>query len=291
MTTLKFLYSDVKSPLASLQYIITNKYSAVLRLEDGFVYGQDDIIEYIEKKTKKSRSSSQHAERPTISMTISINNVGEENCEQFLWDLADQAIRHKFKFDLEALDSRHHTIAVDEFEAHHTIVTRAFDYLNMDHTEQTRIIGSILVSWLPYHLNRLRQLEDADEGTLKNTDKLKIGDNLYKLFGHSEVFARHIECFKPNYWTEEEIGQVMTWLMDSSVVRKVNAKWLSEVRRTPNPVRGFLKELVKVVVTGLLRERSWAARNAYGWIKELMKVVSLSWLIFWAPHSTIRDHN
>lgn len=271
-----FLYSSVDSPLASLEYIITNKYSAILKLEDGYVYAQDDVASYLKKRTNDSAKALQSPERPTISMTIKIDNVDQELCGHFFWDLAQQTIRQNFKsfnFDTASntLDTSRHTIAVDEFTAHHTIVTRAFDYLDQQSTVQTQHIGSHLVFWLPYHLDRLRQLENEDKGTLMPSEKLRLGRNLYELFKNRETFARHLESFKPSYWTAKEMGQVKVWLMDSGIVRKLEPKWLNEIQRAVNPVRGFLKELVGTVLEGLLRDRSWDVSYAYAWIKEFME--------------------
>jgi Cdc6-like AAA superfamily ATPase len=97
----KFLYSGTES-LASLKYIIKNKYSAVLKLEDKHVYGKDGVQDYLQKEKDTSGKSSQFKERPTISMTITINNVDQELCGHFLWDLAHKGIRDKFKFDFDA---------------------------------------------------------------------------------------------------------------------------------------------------------------------------------------------
>jgi len=50
-----FLYSGTES-LVSLQYIIESKYPAVLKLEDGSVYGKDGVQEYLESATNVSRA-------------------------------------------------------------------------------------------------------------------------------------------------------------------------------------------------------------------------------------------
>ncbi|KAK7717936.1 hypothetical protein SLS63_010586 [Diaporthe eres] len=277
LESVMYLSSGIESPLASLEYIITNKYSALLKIEGDYVYGQDNVKAYVKRKTHNSGSSM----RPTISMSIKINDVDQEMCGHFFWDLAQQTIRHNFKFDFDTdsknPNSRRNSIAVDEFEAHHTIVTWAFDYLQRKHADQTKVIGLFLVFWLPYHLDRLRQLEDDDKGTLMPGQRVEVGRNLYYLFKDEQVFERHRESFQTCYWTEEKMGQVKMWLMDSTTVRnvrKLDPKWLKEVQGAVNPVRGFLKELVKAVVKGLLRDRSWNAQNAYTWIKEFMKADS-----------------
>lgn len=214
-------------------------------------------------------------------MSIKINDVDQEMCGHFFWDLAQQAIRHNFPFDFgAAANTRSNTIDVDEFEAHHTIVTRAFDYLNDEPTDQSKAIGSFLVFWLPYHLDRLRHLEDEDKGSLMPGQRLEIGRSLYNLFKDDQVFTRHRDSFKMTYWTEERMRQVKTWLMDSAVqLRRLAPKWLDEVQEAVNPVRGFLKTLVETVLKGFLRERSWDVQNAYNWIKEFMTVVSFVWLV------------
>ncbi|KAI0835757.1 hypothetical protein F5Y06DRAFT_118345 [Hypoxylon sp. FL0890] len=271
-----FLYSGTES-LASLQFIIKNKYSAVLKLEEGYVYGQDGVKDYLQKDKDTSSKSSHSKDRSTISMTITINNVDQEICGHFLWDLAHKAIRDKFKFEFDAAspnNSLHSSspaaITVDEFEAHHTIVTRTFEYLDEEPKDQTKVIGEYLVGWLPYHLGRLRQLEDEEKGALTPNEQFKIGQNLYKLFKDEQVFLRHKASFEQTLWFVDEMEDLQKWLMDSAVVRRLDKKWRDEVQLPLSPTRGFLKELVKMVVEGLLRKRSWAAENAYNWIKEFM---------------------
>jgi hypothetical protein len=125
-----------------LEYIIPSKYLAVLKLEtdkEGVIhaYGQNCVKEYLQKE-RWNLAQASHSK--SISMTITINDVDQERCGNFLWDLAHKAIRDKFdfNFDLDTSDSVYgnagsvqaNSIAVDEFEAHHTIVKRAFQYLS-----------------------------------------------------------------------------------------------------------------------------------------------------------------
>ncbi|KAJ7200371.1 hypothetical protein GGX14DRAFT_372220, partial [Mycena pura] len=254
--------------------IIQNKYSTVLKLEDQYVYAKDGVRDYLQKEKDTSGKSSQSKERPTISMTITINNVDQELCGHFLWDLAHKAIRDKFKFDFDATSNALHnsqaTITVDEFEAHHTIVTRAFEYLSKEHSDKTREIGKYLVTWLPYHLDRLRQLEDEEKGTLMPDEKLEIGQNLYKLFQDEGVFRRHRASFEGTWWLMEEMEYVQKWLMDSGVVRRLDKRWRDEVQLAISPTRGYLRKLVRMIVEGFLRERSWGVQDAYSWIEKFM---------------------
>ncbi|KAI0139513.1 hypothetical protein F4776DRAFT_592485 [Hypoxylon sp. NC0597] len=270
-----FLYSGTES-LASLQFIIKNKYSAVLKLEDGYVYGEDGVKDYLQKEKDVSDKSS-HRDRSTISMTISINNVDQELCAHFFWDLAQKAIREKFKFDFDAASpnsalhsSSQAVIAVDEFEANHTIITRAFEYLEKDHRDQTKEIGKYLVGWLPYHLGRLRDLEDEEKGALTPGEQFEIGQNLYRLFKDDKVFLRHKTSFEQTWWFTDDMEGVQKWLMDSAVVRRLDKKWRDEVQMSVSPTKGYLKELVKIIVEGMLRNRTWGVQNAYGWIEGFM---------------------
>ncbi|TPX15880.1 uncharacterized protein E0L32_000214 [Thyridium curvatum] len=268
-----WLYSGIVS-LTPLEYIITNKYSAVLKLENGFVYFQDGALEYLQTKKESANRAS---DRATISMTITINNVEREQCRHFLWDLAHMAIRDNFNFNADSSNvlqggGIHDTISVDEFDAHHTMVTRTFEYLNNEPTDQTKEIGKYLIAWLPYHLAQLRQLEDEDKGMLMPHDQFKIGQDLYKLFRDDRVIKNHRATFQETYWTVDEMNDMQKWLMDSAIVRKLDKKWRSNVQLAANPTRGYLKEIVKMVVTGLLRDRSWDVANAALWLKEFMAV-------------------
>ncbi|KAI1089944.1 hypothetical protein F5B19DRAFT_351940 [Rostrohypoxylon terebratum] len=273
-----FLYSGTES-IASLEFIIKNKYSAVLKLENGYVYGQDGVQDYLQRDKDISNKSSRSRDHPTISMTITINNVDQELCGHFLWDLAHKAIRDKFRFDFDAASangavhsSNQAAIRVDEFEAHHTIITRAFEYLDKERQEQTKEIGQYLVGWLPYHLGRLRQLEDEEKGDLTPAEQIEIGQNLYKLFKDENVVLRHRASFEQTSWYASEMEDLQKWLMDSAVVRRLDKKWRDEIQLPVSPTQSFLKEVVKVLVRGFLRERNWDADNAYTWIQQLMQL-------------------
>jgi hypothetical protein len=263
-----------------MQYIIQNKYSAVLKIDDDLVYGQDGVKEYLEKKRAGLPSPSR--DRGTISMTITINHVDQELCGNFLWDLADKAIRDKFKFQFDSNASNalysavsQGAIAVDEFGAHHTIVKRAFQYLSRDHSRQTQAIGEYVVCWLPYHLNRLRELEDDGTGALTPSEQFEIGQSLYELCRDDVVFRRHKASFEQTWWTVDEMDDVHKWLMDSAVMRRLDRAWRRHVQSAKSPTEGYLKWLVRMVVEGLLRERSWGVWSAYNWIEEFMDAVSV----------------
>ncbi|KAK1480681.1 hypothetical protein CTAM01_14243 [Colletotrichum tamarilloi] len=267
------LFSGIES-LTSLEYVIKNKYSAVLMIEDGSVFPQDGVVEYLQKQRELSNRSANSKDRPTISMTITINNVDQELCGHFLWDLADMAIRDKFKFDFNNSNALHNSsqriISVDEFEANQTIVTRAFNYLKGNPQEETKTIGEYLVCWLPYHLGQLRQLEDEGKGELTTNERAEIGSNLYNLFKDDAVFKRHRASLGEVYWWADEMTDVQKWLTDPTVVRKLDKPWRAKMERARYPTRGYLKEFVHMVVRGFLRERSWNVPSACRWLKEFM---------------------
>ncbi|KAJ7256871.1 hypothetical protein B0H12DRAFT_1284136 [Mycena haematopus] len=267
-----FLYSGTES-LVSLQYIIKNKYSAVLKVEDDCVYGQDGLKEYLEKEKVSSSQVTHSKESAIISMTITIQNVDQEHCGYFLWDLAHKANRDNFSFDLANASRSTFSIAVDEFEAHHTIVKRTFEYLCKDPEEQTAAISLYLVNWLPYHLARLRDLVDNDVGALTSSEQLELGQYLWGLFKDEQVFQRHRKTFEQAWWTADEMDSVKKWLMDPTIVRRLDKAWRDDVQRPVSPTRGFMRELARMVVRGLLRERSWNVANAWRWIKHFMSVV------------------
>ncbi|KAJ7678125.1 hypothetical protein DFH06DRAFT_1422671, partial [Mycena polygramma] len=262
-----FLFSRTEY-LVPLQYIIETKYSSLLKIEDNYVYSQDGLKEYLEKE--KVSSSQASYSKKSISMTITIKDVDQEICGNFLWDLAHKAIREKFSFDFATASPNTLSISVDEFESHHTILKQAFEYLGKDPEEQTDSIGPYLVSCLPLHLARLRDLEDQDVAALKPSEQFEIGQNLWRLFKDAEIFQRHKAVFEQVFWTADDMESVKRWLMDSAIVRRLEDKtWRDEVQRA-TPTRGFMRPLVGIVARGFLRERSWNAENAYDWIKELM---------------------
>ncbi|KAF4869797.1 hypothetical protein CGCSCA1_v011033 [Colletotrichum siamense] len=271
------LTSDIAS-LTSLEYVIRTKYSAILSIEDEYyVYLQDGMEEYLQKVDTSSGQSQQSMGGSTISMTISINNVDQELCGNFLWDLADMAIRNKFKFnfDGEAFNPAHSSkrpLAVDELEANYTIVTQAFKYLSNEPTDATQNVGRYVVEFLPYHLNRVRELEDEDKGMLRDDQRSEIGQGLYKIFKDDTVFQRHIKIWQDIEWSVDEMRAIQTWLMDSAAMRKVDRKWRTAVQKASSPITGYLNELVKTVLRGLLRQRSWQMYNASKWLKRFMEL-------------------
>ncbi|KAI1748022.1 hypothetical protein F4782DRAFT_389992 [Xylaria castorea] len=270
-----FLISGTES-LAPLQHIIKIKYHTVLKLAGTTVSAHDGVKEYCQKVSDELNKPSQSRDRATISMSITINNMDQELCGHFLWDLAQKAIRDKFKFDFDAsssaLRSNQGTISVDEFEAHRTIMMRAFEYLQKEPRDETTAIGRYLCWWLPYHLYRLRELRDEDKGELMVDEQLEIGQNLYQLFKPGGLFLRHKNIFGQIWWSMEEIEDVQKWLMDSAVVRKLDKTWREEVQSAVSPMQGFLKHFAKLVVEGFLRERTWDLQNSWDWVDEFMRV-------------------
>lgn len=219
-------------------------------------------------------------------MTINIHNADLELCGHFLWDLSERAIREKFNFELKkASDSLHNNaiISVNEFEAHYTIVKRAFQYLEQEPTDQTKKIGQYVINWLLQHLESLRKLEEEGKGRLRPDQQSNIGQNLYKMFRNGELVERHWESFGVGIWWAKEMVSVREWFLDTAiaaVVRKQDKKWCDRMREPDalkNPTKdGYLEEFVRVVVKGLFcdSERSWPVDGAVFWIKEFMKVVS-----------------
>lgn len=215
-------------------------------------------------------------------MTININNVDQEVVQHFLWDLAQKAIRDQFRFDSDAgsntLHTSHSTIAVDEFEAHHSIVMRSFTFLSEEPREATAIIGRYLFLWLPYHLGQLIQLDYADKGSLMPDEYLKIGQNLYHLFKDQETLKRHRATAEEVCWSVEDIEIVQQWLRNTAVVRRLPMQWREEIQAAASPVRGYLKPFVKMIINSWLKDaerKSLSSMLAYRlWIMRFMEVVS-----------------
>lgn len=214
-------------------------------------------------------------------MTITINKVDQDLCGHFLWDLADMAIRDKFKFNLNGdslnavgTNNVQNAVVLDEFEANHSIVVQAFKYLSKEPLEQTKDIGQYLLLRLPYHLNQLRKLEDDDQGALTPHQRLEIGQNLYKLFKDDVLVQRHKATFQQSCWTAADIMDVQKWMSDTAVTRRLDRKWQDKLQAAVNPTKGYLEELVRVVVQGLLKDRTWEVSSACIWLKEFIAVVS-----------------
>ncbi|KAI1631030.1 hypothetical protein F4809DRAFT_646823 [Biscogniauxia mediterranea] len=185
-----WLFSGIAS-LTSLEYIIKNKYLAVLKLEDGYMDVQYGAREYLQKKKESASRPSRFKDRGTLSMTVTINNVDQELCGQFIWDLADMASRDKFKFNFNG------------------------DTSNALHSSSQA--PSVWTNWLPYHLGRVREPEDDDKGALTPHEQYEIGQSLYELFKDNVVLKRHKATFEQAVWTVADMKDVQEWLMDSAV--------------------------------------------------------------------------
>jgi hypothetical protein len=276
---MKVLFSDTVS-ITALEQVIQTKYLAVLKLENGYVYLQDGVEEYLKNSETVPDHSQRSKDGATISMTISINNADRERCGHFLWDLADMAIRDRFNFNLDSDNSNNlhsssqRTISINKLESNYVIITRVFKYLNDEPRIETQDIGPYVIAWLPEHLKRLRQFEDEDEGTLRDDQKSEIGQNLYNIFRDDTVLQRHKETFQKTFWTAEEIKEMQMWLRDSTVVRKVDKKWRNAIRGASNPINGYLKIFVRVLVHALFRERGWDVDNGRRWLKYFISAVS-----------------
>ncbi|ROW03872.1 hypothetical protein VPNG_07303 [Cytospora leucostoma] len=268
------LYSDTAS-FTSLQEVIESNYSAVLKIDGNSVYIEDSVKELLQKGKDTPAKSSQDKKQPTISMNITINNVDQEVCGNFFWDLAQKTIRDRFKFDFNAtsnaIGSNQAIIGVDEFDAHRTFVMLAFKYLKGEPTGQIKEIGECLIGWLPYHLGRLGTLEDEEKECLTPDEKLEVGRSLYNLFKDRKLFERHKDSFDRVVWWPEELEIVQGWLHDPAVVRRVDKQWKDEMKLAINPTRGFLRGWVSMVLEGFLRERSGHVGNAYRWIVQFMQ--------------------
>ncbi|KAF4416079.1 hypothetical protein CFRS1_v006172 [Colletotrichum fructicola] len=207
-----------------LESAIKTNYSAILKLEDDNVCVQDEVEEFLRKGAVALGLPDTVKDHSSISMTISIKSASREQCGHFFWALADRAFRNQFQFNFEgdSFNTFHalgQHISVDEFEANHFIVTRAFEYFRKDPVEETKAIDIYLLNWLPYHLDRLRVLEDDRKGELSSEQKSEIGLNLQNMFQDDRVLQNHKRTFQKGYWTSEEIkdDNAVTPQLDASV--------------------------------------------------------------------------
>ncbi|KAF4475916.1 hypothetical protein CGGC5_v002661 [Colletotrichum fructicola Nara gc5] len=258
-----------------LESAIKTNYSAILKLEDDNVCVQDEVEEFLRKGAVALGLPDTVKDHSSISMTISIKSASREQCGHFFWALADRAFRNQFQFNFEgdSFNTFHalgQHISVDEFEANHFIVTRAFEYFRKDPVEETKAIDIYLLNWLPYHLDRLRVLEDDRKGELSSEQKSEIGLNLQNMFQDDRVLQNHKRTFQKGYWTSEEIKDVRLWLDDPAVVRRMDRKWRADVKTAPSPLRGYFKPIAIAVLEGLLRDRSWEVTNACTWLRQFI---------------------
>ncbi|KAJ4414461.1 hypothetical protein N0V82_007910 [Gnomoniopsis sp. IMI 355080] len=268
-----FLDAGTQS-LVTLEYVIKNKYPAILKIEDGYVYVQDLISADLTKINDSTAVPQQ--QESSISMTITVKNADEETCGNFLWDLAHQSNRERFKFDLNAINasrSSQAVIAVDEFKAHHSMLLKTFQFLEEEPNDQTSHFGWYLVCLLPHHLRRLLALEDPEKRSLRWHQKLEIGKKLYSLFGDNKLCERHMAAFYNtcSWWTVEEMKVVREWLTDSGVVRGITDKsWRDQVQQFNSPAKGYLDNFTKMTVEVFLRQRNEDAEAAFNWLQEIM---------------------
>lgn len=256
-------------------------YPHILELEDNYVSERPGLRTYFEKQRKQT--AIYFKDRATVSMTIQINNVDQELCGHFLWDLTHTAIRDRFKFDFDKASNAllsQSTISADEFDAHYTIVMRVFTYLKQTPRTEIKHIGRYFIHWLPYHLERLRELEGEGEGSLTSPQKAEIGKSLYKVLGSEKTIPPHCDSFQSSYWTPREMISLREWLKRADVVVKLDKDWQNQVFRAlaaPKLVKsGILETFAKVIVNGVLRDpkRTWPVKGAHTWIENFMEAVS-----------------
>ncbi|KAI1328034.1 hypothetical protein F5Y16DRAFT_164087 [Xylariaceae sp. FL0255] len=263
--------------LAPLETVIREKYNAVLKVEDSRVSVADGVGDHLIKDGASVIDHMRSRDQSTISMTIDIQNVDQEICGHFLWDLAHTALRDKFKFDFTAssnlLSTGKLTIGCNQLDAHRTIVTRTFEYLGSEPKEETEEIGLYLMVELPYNLGRLRDLGYGDRGSLKPQDELEIGRGLYDLLSNNDCMQRHRSKFQQMVWTVQDLNEIGNWLVIPNVVRKLDKKWRENVQNIGTPTRGYLRALVKCFVEGFLRGRDWTSPVVISiWIAQFMKL-------------------
>lgn len=212
-------------------------------------------------------------------MTITIKNAELETCRDFLWDLAHKANRGLFNFDSETYQASNDSkakIAVDELEAHHTIVLSAFKYLNEEPNDQNSAIGHYLVCWLPDHLAALRRLREDKDRALTPHQYQEIGQSLYTLFKDGNTFKRHRGDFENTFWGVQDMKEIRAWLTDTSVMRRVqDERWCNRVQRMMSPAKGYLRCLAHLIVENLLRGRGCNVHHPFYWVKNLKDAVSI----------------
>lgn len=284
ISNIKLLYTG-KESIGLLEDIITSKYMAVLKITDApkgrIVEGQEGAFEYLQKE--KEHRAHHDKDKSTISMTINITDVDQEVVGHFLWDLSQMAIRDKFRFNFDnasnTLHTQQSTIVVDEFEAHQTLVMRAFTCFSREPSEGTSMIRRYLWWWLPRHMERITELESDEKGYLTMDEQIEIGRYLYNLFKDQELFKRHKATVKNTVWTAEEMGFVQKWLRNITVTRRLPKKRRDEVMEASSPVRGYFNQFTKMIIENWLRsterQSGQSLSNYRAWIREFMEAVSL----------------
>lgn len=271
-----FFYSDSEALGMTLEYIIKNKYSSILRVEAGGVVNvEDNVSDFLKKAEDSSVKRVRHEDQALISMKITVKNVDPETCGNFLWDLAHQSNRQKFKFGFDAVDansSNQAAIAVDALKAHHTIVLSTFKYLEQETVDKTKDLGYYLIRWLPYHLASLRSTMHEPNRFFHHQELQEIGQGLHTLFKDNVVFERHKAVFNATLWDVEEMDNIREWLADSSVMGKIVAgdkSWRERMNHN-GPAKGYMKDFTEITVRTLLRQRDSEFGTAFEWLQRLM---------------------
>ncbi|KAG8668348.1 hypothetical protein FPOAC1_007727 [Fusarium poae] len=262
---------DVVS-VEGLDTMIRHKYSSVLKIESDIVTVEEGFRDYLaEEAEKASNGKSSPDDAPsTISMTLTLNHVDRQRAAEYFWNLTQMAMQPNFTFDSRNNNQRQGRIAVDAFEAHLNIVNQTFKVLESKRVVEHQTNNSYLVAWLPYHLDRLRELENESvRGVLLAQQQRKIGEKLYDLFTNDSVFQQHKATFEQAYWVVPEMKSMQEWLMDPTVRRR-DKDWLKNVLSAPSLTQGYLKGFTTWIVTEFVRNRTWEVSMAYRWIEELM---------------------
>ena len=178
-------------------------------------------------------------------MTIAINNVDQEICGHFLWDLAHKAIRGKFKFDLDTASNA----------ALHGGVGQA-------------VITVERVRSPPHH-HQLEFDDEEDNRGLTPNEQSEIGLNLYKIFSDDKVFARHKERFESTYWTVGEMEAVREWLTGLGCRAEGGQELAEKGASGRQPGQGHVGRVRQDTCQGVFSRRGQGGViSAYDWIEE-----------------------
>ncbi|KAI5859460.1 nacht and tpr domain-containing protein [Durotheca rogersii] len=253
------------------------KYAKIFNVsDDGSVEVVDGMAACLIKPRTEPRNMD---ETPRFSATITITKGDRTSVQSFFWKLANEINRYDLDDDTGTKNTAKENIQVNEFEAHLTIVRRILQLISEDPNPKTEALGLYALSFLPDHLNDLKNLETPNgPDILKASEKREIGDGLIRLFLNTRGIEKHWDICKWVMWfgDKREIGIFLKWLGDKSVTGHLgprDSQWVKDVARDKKPERLVLLDIMKMLAKRWLRDDSWRAPKVFRWLHGYLTMI------------------
>jgi len=267
----------VKLPIEGLANFVASRARGLMHTVD---FGETIVLEEGAKKALiKPRAAPRQTEPPRINLEIKIVNSDLPTARRFFWDLAKYATLDHFDLSANSPNAQatnaKGTIAVNEVDAHLTLVQATLEFLSNPPSSDTEDIGPIFINNLAANLKVLYDAKGLD--AIDNELKAKIGKSVYNLFADPRVIKRHWTTFEPRYKLlgQASMSEFWRWLGDKSATSTLGTKdeeWLNKRSESDDPTRELLEDVMEMIAR-LWLEGPERHDAAVCWIREFLSQV------------------